>query len=61
MVTVGKCPMRDWMLGHPSGAGPFSGGAFTLTVSASPTQSTTLSRDDPDTTFRLKRPMRYNP
>ena len=39
-------------------ARPFSGGAFTFTLSASASAPTTSSRDDPGTTFRLKRPMR---
>ena len=39
-------------------ARPFSGGAFTFALGASPSQPTISPLDDPGTTFRLKRPMR---
>jgi hypothetical protein len=39
-------------------ARPVSGGAFTFTLSESPSQPTISSRDDPGTTFRIRRPMR---
>jgi hypothetical protein len=37
-------------------ARPFSGGAFTFTLSESPSQPTISSRDDPGTTLRLSLP-----